>query len=475
MTSAAGSRWNGWTVAVLLVSLPFVATLCLILWRTPVPLTEAVAIFEDVAQYDVTRFLVPDTSYYRPAFYLTISAIWHGAGDGTASLDTRLALIKLVQIGAVTALFALLVSHLRPRTLLEAVAAAAAVAVLAGSPGFQDNLEIPLSYTTVGMPVALGVVMLLERRATWLHGPLIVALTLLAVGFKEQGLVVVPVVLIAWWAGAPGVTRRTAVVLGAMGAAYVVIRLVGRQEGLPLFEQAIGFGFTQMEPNEAAARFGTFPYGIYAYNGLATILNVLFSEPTRGVFRLTRLLTNGGLDWWCVVQFTSSAAVTALVAWRGARIVRDAARTGWSREARVYAMLIVALLACGALSFNYSRDRLGGMALVFYAVAAYHAVHAALAGAAEAPRAQAVAAGIAIMALTAMWQTRTFTTLEYARYTADVNQRQWLTMVAERRREFARRPIYLGIMDRMIGQGTDPSTAHRTRYSARVNRVLGMP
>jgi hypothetical protein len=79
------------------------------------------------------------------------------------------------------------------------------------------------------------------------------------------------------------------------------------------------------------------------------------------------------------------------------------------------------------------------------------------------------------MTLAAMWQTRTFATLEYARYTADVNQRQWLTMLHERRREFAARPVYLGIMESMVEQGTDPSTAHRTRYSARVNRVLGMP
>jgi hypothetical protein len=469
--STTGSGWNGWTAVVLLVSLPFVVTLCLILWRTPVPLTEAVAIFEDVAQFAPTKFLVPDTSYYRPVFYFTVSAIWHSVG----ALDMRLALIKLVQIGAVTALVALLVLHVRPRRLLEAVAAAAAVAVLVGSPGFQDNLEIPLSYTTVGMPIGLGVLMLLERRATWLHGPLLVGLTLIAVGFKEQGLVVVPVVLVAWRAGAPGVTRSTAGVLAAMATAYVVVRLVWRQKGLPLFEQAIGLGFTQMEPSEAAARYGAFPYGIYAYNGMATILNVLFSEPTRGMFRLTRLLLGGALDWWCVIQFTSSAAVTALIGGRGVRVLREAARSGWTREARVYAALVVALLACGVLSFNYSRDRLGGMALVFYAVAAYHALHAALTWAAQGPRPRAAAAGVALMTVIAMWQTRTFTTLEYARYTADVIQRQWLTMLPERRREFAARPTYLGIMDSMVDQGTDPSTAHRTQYSARVNRLLGLP
>jgi hypothetical protein len=460
-----------WTAAVVLLSLPFVVTLCSILWRTPVPLTEAVAIFEDVAQFAPSKFLVPDTSYYRPVFYLAMSAIWHGA----ESLETRLALIKLVQMTAAATLVALLVLHLRPRRLLDAVAAAAAVAVLVGSPGFQDNLEIPLSYTTVGMPVALGVLMLLERPATWLHGPLLVGLTVLAVGFKEQGLVVVPVALIAWWAGAPGITRRTAAWLAALAAAYVAVRLVWRQDGLPLFEQAIGLGFTQMEPAEAMVRFGAFPYGIYAYNATATILNVLFSEPTRGMFRLTNLAINGGLDWWCVIQFTSSAAVTALIAWRGTRVMRDARRSGWTREARVYGALAVALLACGVLSFNYSRDRLGGMALVFYAVAAYHALLAALERAADAPRRRSLVTALMLMLLTAMWQTRTFATLEYARYTADVNQRQWLTMLHERRREFAARPVYLGIMESMVQQGTDPTTAHRTRYPAPVNRVLGMP
>jgi len=104
--------------------------------------------------------------------------------------------------------------------------------------------------------IALGVLILLERRATWLHGPSIVGLTALAVGFKEQGLVIVPVVLMAWWTGAPGATKRTAGVLAAMAAAYVVVRMMWRQEGLPLFEQAIGLGFTQMEPPEATAHAG---------------------------------------------------------------------------------------------------------------------------------------------------------------------------------------------------------------------------
>ena len=35
---------------------------------------------------------------------------------------------------------------------------------------------------------------------------------------------------------------------------------------------------------------------------------------------------------------------------------------------------------------------------------------------------------------------------------------EWLVMLPERRLEFAERPAYLGIMNSMIDQGTDPTT-----------------
>lgn len=467
---SAGSRPYWWMAVVFAVSAPCVVQLCLILWRTPVPLTEAVAIFEDIENTGPMAAFGPDTSYYRPLYFLTTYAIWHSGG----SLDARLASLKLIQITAVALLVVLLIWHLRPRGAIEAAAAAVAVAVLAGSPGFQDNLEIPLSYTTVGMPLALIVFMLLNREPRVWQGPAIIALTLAAMGFKEQGLVIIPVVLVAWWTGAPGASRRTAAAVAVIAVAYVAMRLAWR-DNWPMFQQAIGLGFSVMEPSEAVARFGAFPYWIYAYSGASTVLNVLFSEPNRGIFRFVHALVNGGLDWWQGVQFGSSAALTALIAWWGVGTLRDSARRGWSSEARIFMILIAALLACGALSFNYSRDRLGGMALVFYAIAAFHALRAAGFRAADAPRLRSAAAGLALMLLAAMWQSRTITTLEYARYTADINQRQWLTLLPERRREFADRPTYLRIMNSMIDQGTDKSTAHRTRYPAWLGRVLGLP
>src|SRR6185503_21234407 len=96
---------------------------------------------------------------------------------------------------------------------------------LVGSPGFLDNLEIPLTYTIVGMAALMGVWILSERTQRWWHAPAIVALTILAIGFKEQGLVIVPIILVAWWTRAPGVRRGTAAAVAVIAVIYVALRL----------------------------------------------------------------------------------------------------------------------------------------------------------------------------------------------------------------------------------------------------------
>src|SRR5215813_14003366 len=136
-------RTDVWTIAVLAVVAPFLLTLCAILWRTPFPVNEAVALFEDVAKRPPTDFLIPDTSYYRPLFHLTLMAIWRNAG----SLAAKLALVKLLHMTPIVILVVLFILYLRPRNVLDASATAVASMVLIASPGFRDNVEIPLSYT----------------------------------------------------------------------------------------------------------------------------------------------------------------------------------------------------------------------------------------------------------------------------------------------------------------------------------------
>lgn len=466
--SSGGSTF--WTAALVAAAAPFVVILCVVLWRTPFPVSEAVAIFEDVANRAPGHIGLPETSYYRPLFYFAVSSIWYGAD----ALETRLNGIALLQIVPIALLVLALIMHLRPRTALDAAAAGVAVAVLVGSPGFLDNLELPLSYTIVGMPLGLIVWALLNRDPRAWHAPVIVVLTLVAIGFKEQGLVLVPLAVAARWTRAPGATRGLTTALVAIGVAYIALRLSSRGVW-PLFEQAVGFGFSEMEPPEATARFGAFPYGIYAYSSASTIANVLFAEPERGVFRILQAWSAGRFQLWQLIHVGTSVGLTALIAWWGVRSAAAARHLGWSRESRAFVATCVVLLACGVLSFNYSRARLGGMAVPFYAIAAYFALRAAAERALAAPRWRSVAAGLALMALAAGWHTRTLGTIQYARATAGRNHTEWLVQLPERRLEFADRPTYLRILESMVEQGAAPNVPGPTPYPEWVALTIGQP
>lgn len=442
--------------------------LCSILWRTPYPLSEGVALLEDVADPASFRFLEPTTAYYRPLFYLSLFTAWHAS----PSLDAFLATVKMFHIVPVTALVALFIAHLRPARPADAAAVLVALAVLLGSPGFLDNLEIPLAYTIVGMPCMLAVWFLLERGSRAWRGATILVLTLVAIGFKEQGLVVISVVAAAWWMGAPGVRRGTVAALVAIAVAYVALRM-GRGAAWAAFEQDVGLGFRLLSARDATNRFGPFPIGIYAYNGMSTIANVLFAEPTSGVFSITHAVIRGTAAPWQILYVASSIVMTALIGWWGIRAVRQSAGRGWTPEARVAGALVVALAASGALSFNYSRDRLGGMALVFYALASFWAVRTAIGRIGQTPGAARLAAAIGLVLLACAWAVRTVHTLEYSRRQSARTQGEWLADVPERREEFARRPVYLGIMEDLIPQGTAAGIALPSDYPECVFRILG--
>ena len=111
----------GLWMVVLAVSTPFLATLCVILWRTPFPVSEAVAIFEDVANRRPLDVFRPESAYYRPPFYLTLSAIWFNV----TSLEAKLTWIRLVQIVPVCVLVVAFLRHLRPRSSVGAADTAA--------------------------------------------------------------------------------------------------------------------------------------------------------------------------------------------------------------------------------------------------------------------------------------------------------------------------------------------------------------
>lgn len=465
--AAKGSRW---TAAVLLIVAPIVVTLAVTLWRTPYPVTEAVALFEDVARVSSpARFWVPDTSYYRPLFHSTLWAIWHT----DSSLDTKLALVKLVHIAPILVLVVVFVWNLRPRSTGDAAAAALATAVLLGSPGLRDNVELPLIYTAMAMPITVIVWMLMNQEPRVWHTAAIVALVLVAIGFKEQGLILIPIVVGAWWMRAPGASRSTALALVTIGVAYVAIRLLWRGKW-PLFEQSLGLGFSIVEASDATTRFGSFPYFVFAYNSAATIANVLFSEPTSGLFYTIRDIVYNAVQAWRIINLVSSIALTGAIAWWGVSSLK-ASRERWTDDARLFVALVIALVCCGLLSFDYSRDRLGGMAVFFYALAAFHAVRALAVRVSLASRPVFVSGAVGLVALAVAWEIRAVGTIEWTRRFSHRNETEWLVELVPRRAEFADRPVYLEIMERMVPQGTQPGAPNPTHYPDWIARTMVPP
>jgi uncharacterized membrane protein YwzB len=191
------------------------------------------------------------------------------------------------------------------------------------------------------------------------------------------------------------------------------------------------------------------------------------------VFRIVHAVVDGEIEAWHAVYLGSSVVLTAVIAWWGIRSVKDAVRSGWSLESRLFVVMVVVLLASGLLSFNYSRDRLGGMATVFYATAAFYALRAAAVRISSAPRALFVTAALALTLVSAAWPARAIATIEWARAHSSSNQREWFVLLPERRVGFGRRKVYQGIMESMVAQGRDPSAARPTRFPDWVHRVLG--
>jgi hypothetical protein len=459
-----------WTAVAMIASAPVVIVLCATLWRMPFPVTEVVAMLEDMEDQPIARYLTPYRTYYRPLYHLTLSAFWNHGG----SLDAKLAVLKLCTIVLIALLVALFVWFLRPRTAIEAAAAGLAVAVLMGSPGFRDNLEIGLHLLLVGMMLAMLAWIWLNRQLSVWHVPLIILCLLMATGFKEQGLLLAPLVIGAWWTRAPGASRGMAATAAAITLAYLGFRLIG-SGSWTRFESGVGFGFEEISPAEALTRFGAFPYGIYAYNVVSTIGNILFTEPSRGIFQFVHAVLEGNAQPWQIIEVGSSIVLTGVMAWWGVRCLADAARSGWTQESRVCVAMVLAVLGTGVLTFNYSRERLEGVAAVFYALASFFAVRAAAVRMLDASRARFVMMGLVLVLLAATWQVRAVATLEWARVRSWGNQREWLVSLPQRRLEFAHRATYLRIMDSMIGQGTDLAAPRPLRVPRWVVLVLGQP
>ena len=480
----AGRRSFFWLVVTLLTILPLLFVLSRELWQSPFPINETVSLLEgsgilsddagsphSLSDPRLADIYSPATrSWYRPFYWTT----WYGFWHLTHSLDATLLLFRLVQVLTPILLILGMVWHLKPRALHEYAAAVIAVAVLVGTPGFRENLEVPLLMTLVGMLFAMLVWILLEREHRPWQGPAIVLLIILAVGYKEQGLVLVPIVVGAWLAGAPGVRRGTALVTIVLTLAYLAVRFETAGSWRP-FEQDVGFGFRVIPIAEAAERFaGAARYGLYAYNAVATVANILFSEPTDGTFRVVQAVRESRVMPSQIINVITSTATTILLLWWGVLAWRQRGpRRPWTPEFRMLVGLVLAVGASGALGFNYSRDRLGGMAVVFYALAAYYAFRSVGLRLGDARPAKIAVVALPLLLLSTGWHMRALGSADWVEMRSRKAYREWVATRYDERKSHTDRAKWLEVFSAMEPQGVKAVPGRDPLYERWAYRLMG--
>ena len=298
---------------------------------------------------------------YRPFFTLAIKTAYEAVG-------TWLPFYQLLVMLSFGALLACVVWLCRPVGKSRAVAACIAVSCVCGLHTTRIVFGFwPLNhYAVVMAAILLAIVMAFNPRTRhydWLFGVLMLVATL----GLEFGVLMIPVLITLWWFGAPGISWRGVTAMLVAAAVYLAIRFTfGDHSGdLTLWADS-GFGFQNLGADALRARFGDTPWMLWIYNVVATVLTVLFSEPRDGVYSFVESLLARDMETWQWFQVGSSALTTLVVA---IGLVRG---RPWKERDRLLVVAGFALIVFGsALSFVYTRDRLGlaggfGYALLLY-------------------------------------------------------------------------------------------------------------
>jgi hypothetical protein len=331
---------------------------------------------------------------YRPLFTLAIKASYEAVGLWLPFYQTLVVLLF-------AALLTLIVWVCRPVGWRRAVAACMAVSCVCALHTSRILWGFwPLNhYAVVMVCIVFAIGLALHSRTrelAWVPG----LLTFVALLSLELGVLIVPLTIVLWWFGAPGLDRRAVVWVLAATAVYAVIRLTfAEYSGESLYADT-GFIFQTVDAATLRARFGDSPWLLWAYNVLSTLLTITVSEPREGVYAFVESLLARDMESWQWFQVGTSVLTTIVVA---GGLVR-----GWPWSARDRLLVIAGctLLVCGsALGFMYTRDRIGLAGGVGYALLLYVAAAAWLEKAPRAGWQRRLAVGTVVV-VAAVWIVR---------------------------------------------------------------------
>ena len=299
---------------------------------------------------------------YRPLLTL-------GSKLAYETIGLHLWLYKAIVLLQFAGILAVLVWMFRPRGGARSIAAAFALVCLTGL----HSSRIVVNFNPLNAHSAVLLIVLLS--AAWAMTPTArsrqYVFFLVALGatlLLESGLMLIPVLAALWLIRAPGITTRgvLAALLGIAVYAAIHLGLGARIEAVAYTHS--GLGFSAATPERLDATFGRWLWLFWAYNVLATIFTVAFSEPREGTYEFVSSLLHGSVPAWMWLHVVSSVATTVVMVAAFPRRQLDA------RDRAVTAVGIALILGGSALGFLYTRDRIALPVGVGYSMLLYVAL-----------------------------------------------------------------------------------------------------
>jgi hypothetical protein len=310
------------------------------------------------------------------------------------------------------------------------------------------------------------------RSIDWVVG----LVTLAALFALELGLLLVPILVILWWARAPGLGTRAVVSVLVAAGLYLTIRLAFTSElAVNTSVNGNGFGFSMLNAEGVRSAFGDPPWLLWIYDVVATGLTVVLSEPRDGVYSFIESLLAHDMESWrwfhvALSTITSAVIVAGLVphASRGFRLQAEGGRD------RLLIVVGLTLMLFGSgLGFLYTRDRIALSVGVGYALLLYVALAGLMERMPAAGWRRRLAAG-GLVVLAAAWVVRSGETLLQLRDTAWDSHLEWTTRLDEKSGATERTDLFESLHEDAVrttpaNPGLDPAWTY-TLFERRFTR-----
>jgi hypothetical protein len=332
-------------------------------------------------------------------------------------------------VGQVALLALLFLRLLRPGSWSGAAVVPLGLAALIGSHTFTGTIveAFPINTFMTILLCCFAAADLATGPPRWWRDVAAAMLFVFAALTVESGLLVGVIFVVAYLAGARGLSRAGVGLQCLLVAGYFVLRFSVLDVGSPgLTERPSGYGFSRLEPAELAALFQDNPLPFYAYNVLSSILSILFAEPRWGTWGVTRGILQGSPSFAALVSVIASTIGTYFIAAYVWRRRREWLARRCDRSDQLVIIFVAVTAANAILSYAYTKDVILSPAGALFAVALAIAVRHRIDMLAQAPITQIAATGLILIILTGAWSFRAIVAHLELRAAAAATRADWV-------------------------------------------------